>query len=132
MMTTNEKMLRSLKIARTHLEKSMLALNKNAEDSFDKSLWDAAAELEYALFLFSMTSQSEADTSKRKPNPDLKKIETGSILVEEAENLLKEAEKSIANKELQNAYRSAYIARHYLLKVQENLAKKKREALKNK
>ena len=131
MMTTNEKMLRSLKIARTHLEKSMLALNKNAEDSFDKSLWDAAAELEYALFLFSMTSQSEADTSKWKLNPDLKKIETGSILVE-AENLLKEAEKSMANKELQNAYRSAYIARHYLLKVQENLAKKKREALKNK
>ena len=109
----------------------MLALNKKDENSFDNSLWDAAAELEYALFLFSMTSQSEADTSKWKLNPDLKKIETGSILVE-AENLLKEAEKSMANKELQNAYRSAYIARHYLLKVQENLAKKKREALKNK
>jgi hypothetical protein len=131
MMTANEKMLKALKTAKTHLENSMLALNKKDEGSFDKSLWDAAAELEYALFLISITFQNESNTSKWKPNPDLKKIETGSILVE-AENLLREAEESIANEKLQDAYRSAYIARHYLLKVQENLAKKKREALKNK
>jgi len=131
MMTANEKMLKVLKTAETHLENSMLSLNKKDENSFDKSLWNAAAELEYALFLFSITFQNESDKSKWKANPDLKKIETGSVLVE-AENLLKEAEKSIANKNLQNAYRIVYIARHYLLKVQENLAKKKREALKNK
>jgi len=131
MMTANEKMLKALKTAKSHLEDSMMALNKKDEDSFDKSLWDTAAELEYALFLFSITFQNESDKSNWKPNPDLKKIETGSVLVE-AENLLKEAEKSIANKNLQNAYRNAYIARHYLLKVQEDLAKKKREVLKNK
>jgi hypothetical protein len=47
-------------------------------------------------------------------------------------NLLNEAERFVVNERLLDAYKSAYIARHYILKVQEDLAKKKREMLKKK
>jgi len=128
-MTANEKILKSLKSAVTSLEKSMQALNKKDETSFAGSLWHAAAELEYALFLFSMSFQNESDRLKWKPNPELKKIENGPALVE-VQNMLNKAEKCMANEKLLDAYKNAYIARNYILKVQEDLARKKREALK--
>ena len=126
-MAINEKILNGLKSATTHLENSMLALNKKDEDLFAGSLWHVAAELEYTLFLFSITSQNERDLSKWRPNHE-PKIETGSILME-VQNLLNEAEKFVTNEKLLDAYKSAYIARHYVLKVQEDLAKKKRKVL---
>ena len=130
-MMANEKILKAVKSAAAYLENSMVALSKKDESSFAVSLWHAAAELEYALFLFSVTFQNESDLPKWKPNPELKKIETGQMLID-VQNLLKDAEKFIVNEKLPDAYKSAYIARHCILKVQEDLAKKKREALKKK
>jgi len=129
-MAAKEKISKGLKSATTHLENSILALNKKDEDSFADSLWHVAAELEYTLFLFSITFQNEEDLSKWKPNPE-PKIETGSTLMG-AQNLLKEAEKFVMNERLLDAYKSAYVARHYVLRVQEDLAKKKRKMLKKK
>lgn len=130
-MAANEKMLKALKNAKTHLENSIKASKGNDEVSFDKTLWEAAAELEYALFLFSIKFQEEIDTSEWKLNPEPKAIEVSPLLTE-AQNLLEKAEKGIVNGKLLDAYKSAYVARHYMLKVQENLAKKKREAQKSK
>jgi hypothetical protein len=128
-MAVKEKISQSLKSATTHLENSILALNKKDEDSFADSLWHVAAELEYTLFLFSITFQNEKDTSNWKPNPE-PKIEAGSTLMD-AQNLLKEAEKFV-NEKLLDAYKSAYVARHYILKVQEDLSRKKRKMLRKK
>jgi len=130
-MTANEKILKSLKSATTHLENSMQALNKKDENAFAESLWHLAAELEYVLFLFSITFQNENNLSKWKPNPEQKNAETGLVLVE-VQNLLDEAEKRMMNGKSLDAYKGTYIARHYILRVQEELAKKKREALKKK
>ncbi len=129
-MAINEKILKGLKSATTHLENSILALNKKDEDSFASCLWHVAAELEYTLFLFSITFQNERDPSRWKPNPE-PKIETVSMLMD-VQNLLNEADKFVVNEKLLDAYKSAYIARHYILKVQEDLAKKKRKMLKKK
>ena len=129
-MKINEKISKALKSATTHLENSILALNKKDENSFANSLWHVAAELEYILFLFSITFKNESDLSKWKPNPELKS-EIGSMLMNVG-NLLNEAERFVVNERLLDAYKSAYIARHYILKVQEDLAKKKREMLKKK
>jgi len=129
-MAINEKISKSLKSATTHLENAILALNKKDEDSFADSLWHVAAELEYTLFLFSITFQNEKDLSKWKPNPE-PKIETSSTLME-VQNLLNEAEKFIMNEKLLDAYKSAYDARHYVLKAQEDLTRKKRKMLKKK
>jgi len=130
-MKINEKISKALKSATTHLENSMLALNKKDENSFADSLWHVAAELEYALFLFSITFPNESNLSSWKRNPELKKIETDSMLAE-VKNLLDEAERFVVNERLLDAYKSAYIARHCILKVQEDVAKKKREMLKKK
>lgn len=130
-MTTNKKMLKSLKSAIAYLDSSMLAMDKKDDNLLTDSVWHAAAELEYALFLFSMTAQNEIDKSKWKLNTKLKKVEVGPTLVT-VQDLLNEAEKCAKNEKLLDAYKSAYIARNYMLKVQKDFAKKKREAPKKK
>ena len=130
-MTTNKKMLKSLKSAVNYLDNSMLAMDKKDDNLLADSVWHLAAELEYALFLFSITVQNEIDKSKWKLNTKLKKVEVGPTLVT-VQDLLIEAEKCVKNKKLLDAYKSAYIARNYILKVQKDFAKKKREALKKK
>jgi len=129
-MAINEKISKALKSATTHLENSILASNKKDENSFADNIWHVAAELEYTLFLFSITFQNERDLSRWKPNLELKN-ETGLMLMD-VQNLLNETEKSVVNEKLLDAYKSAYIARHYVLKVQEDLAKKKRKMLRQK
>jgi hypothetical protein len=130
-MTANRKMLKALKSAITYLDNSLSAMDKKDDNLLTDSVWHLAAELEYALFLFSITVQNGTDKSKWKLNPKLKKAEVGPTLVT-VQDLLNEAEKSMRNEELLDAYKSAYIARNYILKVQKDFAKKKREALKKK
>lgn len=128
-MATDKKILKALKSAVMHLENSMQALNKNTENLLTTSVWHGAAELEYALFLFSITLQDEVDKSKWKLNPKLKKLKVGPALAA-AQDLLTEAERCMAKKKLLDAYKNAYIARHYLLTIQKDFAKKKRDAFK--
>ncbi len=130
-MAANEKILKALKTAETNMENLVSAWNKKEENSFADNLWHAAAELEYALFLFSVMFQNESTTAKWKPNPDLKKIDTTPVLTE-AQKLLKDAKKRMTDNKPLDSYKNAYLARHYLLKAQEDLAKKKREAFKKK
>ena len=130
-MTANRKMLKALRSAITYLDNSMLAKDKKNDDLLKDSIWHAAAELEYTLFLFSMTVQNEIDKSKWKLNPRLRKVEVGPTLVT-VQDLLNDVEKCIKNEKLLDAYKSAYVARSYMLKVQKDFAKKKREALKKK
>jgi hypothetical protein len=125
-MTVNEKVLRALRTAANYLEKSMLTFNQKNETSFADNLWHVAAELEYALFMFSITFQNEHSPSW-KPNPE--KADAKSVL-EEVQSLLGEAEKFVAEEKLLESYKNTYIARHYIRKVQEDLTKKKRERLK--
>lgn len=129
-MTIDEKILNALKSATKYFEDSVLAFNKGDENLLADSIWHGMAELEYVLFLFSITLPTESNF-KWKPNPELKKMETVPVLFE-AKKLLNEAEGYIVNEKLQDAYKSVYVARHYMLTVQESLAKKKREALKRK
>ncbi|MDH7477406.1 MAG: hypothetical protein QHH17_03370 [Candidatus Bathyarchaeota archaeon] len=128
-MAVNDKILKALKNANEYLEKSMTALNNKNDNLFADSIWHFAAELEYALFLFSITLQNENNRAHWKANP--KKIDVMPNLGE-VQTLLNEAEKFTANGKLLEAYKNVYVARHYTLKIQEDLAKKKREALKKK
>jgi len=130
-MEASEKILKALKSAATCLENSVSTLNKGDEDSFADSLWHVATELEYALFLFSITIKNESGVSKWKPNPEQKEIKTDQIL-DAVQNLLNESEKCMMNKKLLDAYKNVHNARHYVLRVQEDQAKRKREALKRK
>jgi len=130
-MATNGKISNSLKSATTYLQNSLLALSNKDESSFADNIWHVAAELEYALFLLSIRFQDEKNVLHWKPNPEVKKVDTGPALAE-VQNLLNQAEKSMEDERLLDAYKNAYIARHYTLKIQEDIARKKREALKKK
>ena len=130
-MAANEKILKALKSAITHLDNSMLTMDKKDDNSVADSVWHTAAELEYALFLFSITVQDEIDKTKWKLNPKLRKVEVGPMLVA-VQELLDKAEKCVTNENLLDAYKSAYIARHFILKLQKDFTRKKREALKKK
>lgn len=130
-MSVNEKILKTLKTANGYLENSIGALNKNDEKLLADSLWHTAAELEYALFLFSVTLQNENNVAHWKQNPEAKKFDAMPNLGE-VQSLLNEAEKCLANEKLSEAYKNVYFARHFVLRIQESLAKKKREALKKK
>jgi len=131
-MAADEKISNALKSATTHLKNSRSIIDRKADNSLlEDSVWHVAAELEYALFLFSTKVQSENDRSKWKLNPKLKKVEVGQMLVT-VQDLLDDAEKFMTNEKLLGAYKSAYIARHYILEIQKDFAKKKREALKKK
>jgi len=126
-----EKIMQSIKLSITYLEASISALNQKDGDCFAHNLWRSAEELEYALFLFSMKFQDESDTFKWKPKSGINKRGSG-LTLEAAKELLNESRKSMTNGNWLDAYKSAYIARYYLLELQEDLAKKKRETIKKK
>jgi hypothetical protein len=115
-MTIDEKILRALKSAITYLENSRIALDKKDGDMLTDSIWHVAAELEYALFLFSIKMQNEIKAPKPKSDLGSKKADVNSVLVD-LKNLLNEAEKFFLSGRLEDAYKSAYVARHYVFKI---------------
>jgi hypothetical protein len=125
-MTINEKVSNALKSASTYLKESMSTLAKGDEVSVDFNLWHVAAELEYVLFLFSVTLPEDSGPTDLKRNSKLKTIETG-LMLNEVGNLLDEAERFIASERLLDAYTNVHVARDCVLRVQEHLARKRRQ-----
>lgn len=121
-MTFKEKILKALEKANEYLEKFMFALNNKNENLFSDIFWHVAAELEYALFIFSITIQDENSLTNVKLNP--KKVDAVPNL-SEVQSLLNKAERFMVDGKLLEAYKNVYVARNYLLKIQEGLAKKK-------
>ena len=124
-MSFQDKILTALKTAKSHLENSVGAEAKNDEELFKNAIWHAAAELEYVLFFFSMIFENESQRQKWKVNPKLKKADLNSML-NKTQELLSEAEKLVGENMLE-AYKNAYLARHYMLKIQGEIAKKKKD-----
>ncbi|MEM1539978.1 MAG: hypothetical protein QXJ07_01135 [Candidatus Bathyarchaeia archaeon] len=131
-MVANDKILKALESATSYLEKSASALNSGDESSFTKHFWHVAAELEYALFMFSLIFQEESvNKSKWKSNPNMKRDDINGTLAE-VRSLLDNAKKFLTSGKLLDAYKSVYMARHHVFAVEENLANKKRGGLKTK
>jgi len=126
-MTFNDKILKALESAADHLEKSFSAMDNRDEDSFAKHFWHVAAELEYALFMFSLIFQEEnVDKSKWKPNPDMKNGDLQSALAEVG-GLLDKAKKLLTSGKVLDAYKVVYVARHRVFAIEESFARKARK-----
>jgi hypothetical protein len=115
-----EKITGAITSAINRLEDSMKALVEKDERGVVDSVWGAAAELEYALFLFSLTQQEEAERSSWKPDSPSKQVEVGPTLVS-AQDLLKEAKSCIDVGELGEAHKKTWMARGLLLEVWKRL-----------
>lgn len=127
-MTINEKLLKALESVKHHLECSLSVLS-NDDKAFADSVWHVAAELEYALFLLSLMFKGGVDSSKWKPNPEVKKLGVNEMLIT-VRALLDKSKKSLIGDDLMSAYKCAYMARYYVFRIQEDFARKKREASK--
>lgn len=100
------------------LEDSMKALVEKDERGVMSSVWEAAAELEYALFLFSLIQQEER--SSWKLDLPSKEVEVGPTLVS-AQDLLKEVKKGIDVGDFGKAHKKTWMARGHLLEVWKRL-----------
>lgn len=110
------KLTKVITSAISNLEDSAKALVEKNEKDLLGHVWQAAADSEYALFLFSFMQPEGFEGSSWKPSLHLKKMEIGPAVVL-AQDLLKEAKKSIEKNDLHEAYKKTWMARGYLLKV---------------
>ncbi len=128
-MEHKQKIITAIKSSINHLENSMKALVNRDENGVAGSVWRAAAELEYANFLFSII-QNESQSNSWKLDPRSKQVEIGALLVS-AQDRLREAGNGLDMSELNEAYKQTWMARGYLLKVQEILEKRRKKGEKS-
>ncbi|TEU05136.1 hypothetical protein E3I90_04965 [Candidatus Bathyarchaeota archaeon] len=121
-----EKIIESIASAVNHLEGSMKALAKKDEKNLVNLVWRAGADLEYALFLFSLMHQNESESSSWKIDSHSKQVEISSIL-SSVQNLLREAKDNMKAGELFDAHKKTWTARGYLLRVHDTFEKKRKE-----
>ncbi len=121
-----EKITESIASAVNHLEGSMKALAKKDEKNLVNLVWRAGADLEYALFLFSLMHQNESESSSWKIDSHSKQVEISSIL-SSVQNLLREAKDNMKATELFDAHKKTWTARGYLLRVHDTFEKKRKE-----
>lgn len=124
-MSVSDKVLTAITSALNYLGNSLTALNKGDHDVFAKNVWHVVAELEYALFLFSIIIQNEI-TSKPKTDPNPKKVELNQMLGD-VSRFLESAKTFVETGKFLDAYEDVRNARNYALKVQEEFSKRKRE-----
>jgi len=120
-----EKLTGAIVSARSHLEDSMKVVSKGTDEEVSGMVWRAAADLEYALFLFSIRHPDASESSSWKVGLRSKDVEVDSVLAS-TRDLLEEAESKIKAGELGEAHKKTWIARGYLLKLH-NFFEKRRK-----
>ncbi|MEA2089177.1 MAG: hypothetical protein U9O89_00230 [Thermoproteota archaeon] len=120
-----KKIVGATESAADHLERSIKALENDDEKKLEGLIWQAAAELEYTLFLFSVGYKNEIEKSSWKHHSSSKKLEVEPALIE-ARDLVKEAKTGVDADELSEAYKKTWKARGRLLTVQKILEKKRK------
>lgn len=110
--------------ALNYLENSIETLSSGDCDAFAQNVWHVVAELEYALFLFSIIIQDNV-LSKPKATPNPKKIELKQML-DDASCFLRGAEALVKDGKFLAAYENVRNARNCMLNVQEEFSKRRR------
>jgi len=128
-MEHQQKIIEVIRSAISHLESSMKALVNRDENGVVDLVWRAAADLEYANFLFSVT-HGEPESRSWKLDLRSKQVEIGPLLVS-AQDMLKEAQRGLDSSELHEAYKKTWMARGYLLRVQGILEKRREKGEKS-
>jgi len=124
-----ENILENITSAINHLEESMKALVEKNQEEVTLLVWKAAADLEHALFLFSLMHQEETLSASWKLNSPSKQVEVGPTLVL-AQDLLKEARNSFEAEKFHEAHKKTWMARGYLLRIHEFFEKMRRKDIK--
>jgi hypothetical protein len=123
-MERSERIINAIKKAISNLECTMDALISRRGE-VEQTIWQAAAETEYAVFLLSLLQKSENHPWKTELEK-IGEVEVGPALIT-AQDLLKEAEKGFMDN-FEEAYRKAWAARQYILAAQHALRGKSKKA----
>ena len=123
-MAYDKEIVLSLNSSMSYVKESVRILDKAPPKEFDVCVWYASAELEYALFLFSLKIQDENVTKGWKSNRPRRKDDAATLL-KAAQEVLSRSQEFVCAEEWLKAYRDAFAARHLLLWVQKDLAKKR-------
>ncbi len=121
----SEKILSTITSAISYLEDSMEAFARNKETALMNNLWRAAADLEYALFLFSLKHQDEPRSSSWKLDSHSNQSEIEPLLVS-TKGLLETAKESIKANDFLEAHKKAWLARGQLLRIHDTFEKKRK------
>jgi hypothetical protein len=128
---SRDKIESALSAALRHLEDSLNTLSNNgAEKAVSDSLWSASAEIEYAVFLLSLMLGDKAEDAPWKYSASSKHSMEFKPALTSALELLKNAKTNIEMGGVEKCYEEAWTARNMLLKAQELLEKKRKEARK--
>jgi len=123
-MERSERIINAIKKAVSNLECTMDILI-SGKGGVERTIWQAASETEYAVFLLSLLQKSE-NPSWKTESKKIGEVEVGSALIV-AQDLLKEAEKEFKNN-FEEAYRKAWTARQYILAAQHAIMRKSKKA----
>jgi len=123
-MERQKRVINALETAISSLETAMKLLVSKKGD-VEQPIWQAASEVEYAVFLLALTQKSES--SSWKTEHKTRDIDVGQALTA-AQDSLEEAKKAVNNNS-DEAYQKAWVARRHILAAQDFLrAQKKKEA----
>ena len=116
-----EKLISTVNSAAEILENSRDVDIKN-EKQLEKLVWKVSAELEYALFLFSVLHPNKLKAPK-KLDAKTKSLDIESTLAL-VQNLLNEVREALKRKEELEAYQRTWTAREHLFRVKGEIEKR--------
>jgi hypothetical protein len=123
---TKEKITQAIESAINYIENSLKVLEAKDENLLMNMLWHASAELEYALFLFSIQLEDKPESPQLSKGSHQKQLEMDSVLTA-TQTLLKETEHHVKKDEFDKAYNKVWQVRGDLLRLQEFLEKKRKK-----
>lgn len=127
-----DKIQAALSKALTRLDEAINAMTTGDSDekALADSLWTASAETEYAVFLLTLMKGDRTESAPSKCTSLTKQPIELDIALANARNLLQDAGTRVEEGSSERAYETAWSARNLLLKVQEQLEKKRKETKK--
>lgn len=123
-MALEQKIAKAILSAKRYLENSQKSIAENNQDTLANYVWKASAELEYALFLFTVLLQDEDRPHSWKVNLKSRELELAPVITSTQE-LVANAQTHFQDGDLQEAQKTVWLARGYLLEVQNFLEKRR-------
>lgn len=112
------------------LEDSMKAAACDDGKTMSDSLWSASSELEYALFLMSLTQGEKQQHAPWKHIPSIKQPVNCASVLASAQQSLQRAKASVQARDYAKGYEEAWAARSFQTKAMEWLDKKSKKTAK--
>ena len=129
-MKVKNKITKALILALSFVNESIIAVDKEDYKMLADNIWHLAAELEYALFLLTVSIEREHDISSWTPGPNIQSRELKPTL-DQTKDLITKITRQMSDNELLDAYENTFRARKNVLRVQKYLERKNKRPLRN-